>query len=120
MDLEQRVDEHELRLRKLETNNIEMQMQMRDISKGQVEIKNMLLERDKRDMEREKSDAKLQEKNQEMMQDLITNLTESMTDTIKSNNSDNTYSKKQFWIFLGSAVVLLSGIVALIGKYFGL
>lgn len=113
MNIEERVDEHEVRLRKLETNSVEMQMQMKDIQKSQLEIKNMLLERDK-------NDVKLQEKNQEMMQELITNLTESITETVKSNNSDNTYTKKQIWLFLGGLIGLASGIITIVGHYFGL
>lgn len=111
MDIEQRVDEHELRLRKLETNNIEMQMQIKDIQKSQVEIKNMLLEQDK-------NNTKIQEKNQELMEDLVKNLTASITDTVKSNNNDNTYSKKQFWIFLGSIVGIFGTIVLILDKLF--
>lgn len=120
MDLEKRVDEHDVRIRKLEESDIKQQMQLQEIKTSQIEIKNMLLERDKKDTEREKRDIENQKSNNQMMQKLISDLTESITDTIKSNNSDNTYSKKQFWIFLGSGLALIGSVIILVGKYFGL
>lgn len=118
MDLEKKVDEHDVRIRKLEESDIKQQMQLQEIKTSQIEIKNMLLERDKKDTEREKRDIENQKSNNEMMQGLIENLTSSITDTIKSNNNDNTYSKKQFWIFLGSIVGIFGTIVLILDKLF--
>lgn len=102
MDLEKRVDDHDIRIMVLEKNDIKQQMKLQEIQTSQVEIKNLLLEQDKN--------------NNKMMQDLVKNLTESITDTVKSNNNDNTYTKKQIWIFIGIILTIFGSVIAIIDK----
>src|SRR3712207_8880659 len=53
------IKEHEIRIRKLEESNIKMELQLNEISKGQLELKNLMYETQK---ENRKSDELMMNK----------------------------------------------------------
>lgn len=98
------IKEHEIRIRKLEESNIKMELQLNEISKGQVELKNLMYETQK---ENRKSD--------ELMMNKVTDaLTSTFKSTIQTDNNIKLTDRKEFWGILGTII----GIGVMIAQYF--
>lgn len=98
------IKEHEIRIRKLEESNIKMELQLNEISKGQVELKNLMYETQK---ENRKSD--------ELMMNKVTDaLTSTFKSTIQTDNNIKLTDRKEFWGVLGTII----GIGVMIAQYF--
>lgn len=97
MDLEKKYDDHEIRIRKLEESNIKQEMQLQEISKGQLELKNLMYE-----SQREQS---------KLVSTMTSNIVDSLTETVNSNNTNNNTNTVKFWVIIGSLVALASTII---------
>ncbi|WP_039230692.1 hypothetical protein [Clostridium haemolyticum] len=98
------IKEHEIRIRKLEESNIKMELQLNEISKGQLELKNLMYETQK---ENRKSD--------ELMMNKVTDaLTSTFKSTIQTDNNIKLTDRKEFWGVLGTII----GIGVMIAQYF--
>lgn len=102
MDLEKKYDDHEIRIRKLEESNVKQEMQLQEISKGQLELKNLLYE-----SQREQS---------KLLDNVTTNIVDSLTKTVNSNNTNNNTNTVKFWVVISSIVALASTIVVTVFK----
>lgn len=102
MDLEKKYDDHELRIRKLEESNIKQEMQLQEISKGQLELKNLMYE-----SQREQS---------KLLDNVTTNIVNTLTETVNSNNTNNNTNTVKFWVVIGSIVALASTIIVTVFK----
>ncbi len=102
MDLEKKYDEHELRIRKLEESNIKMEMQLQEISKGQLELKNLMYEN--------------QREQTKLLDNVTTNIVGTLTATVNSNNTNNNTNTVKFWVVIGAMVALASTIIVTIYK----
>ncbi|MCD3252506.1 hypothetical protein [Clostridium botulinum] len=98
------IKEHEIRIRKLEESNIKMELQLNEISKGQVELKNLMYETQK---ENRKSD--------ELMMNKVTDaLTSTFKSTINTDNNIKLTDRKEFWGIVGTII----GVGVMIAQYF--
>lgn len=95
-------DDHEIRIRKLEESNIKQEMQLQEISKGQLELKNLLYE-----SQREQS---------KLVSTMTSNIVDSLTETVNSNNTNNNTNTVKFWVVIGSIVALASTIIVTVFK----
>ncbi|MCD3240821.1 hypothetical protein G8T75_12725 [Clostridium botulinum D/C] len=100
MDIENRVDNHESRIKKLEESNIKMELQLQEISKGQSDLKALIYA------------------TQQSTQDVLKESYQKMIDTFKSTiNTDNNIKltdRKEFWGIVGTII----GIGVMIAQYF--
>ncbi|EDS77073.1 conserved hypothetical protein [Clostridium botulinum C str. Eklund] len=98
------IKDHEARIRKLEESNIKMELQLNEISKGQVELKNLMYETQKENR-----------KTSEMMMSKVTDaLTSTFQSTINTDNNIKLTDRKEFWGILGTII----GIGFMIAQYF--
>lgn len=98
------IKDHEVRIRKLEESNIKMELQLNEISKGQVELKNLMYETQK---ENRKSD--------ELMMSKVTDaLTSTFKSTIQTDNNIKLTDRKEFWGILGTII----GVGVMVAQYF--
>ncbi|MCD3275615.1 hypothetical protein [Clostridium botulinum] len=98
------IKDHELRIRQLEENKIRMELQLNEISKGQIELKNLMYE--------------TQKENRKTSELMMTKVTDTLTSTFKSTiNTDNNIKltdRKEFWGILGTII----GVGVMIAQYF--
>jgi len=102
MDLEKKYDDHEIRIRKLEESNVKQEMQLQEISKGQLELKNLMYE-----SQREQT---------KLLDNVTTNIVNSLTETVNSNNTNNNTNTIKFWVVISAIVALASTIIVTIYK----
>lgn len=100
MDLENRVYNHENRIKKLEESNIKMELQLNEIQKSQSDLKSLIYESFS--------------KNQKMIEDNINKMIDTFKSTIQTDNNIKLTDRKEFWGILGTII----GIGVMIAQYF--
>jgi predicted transglutaminase-like cysteine proteinase len=80
--MENRIDDHEDRLRKLEANVMELKVSLSNIEKNQTETKYLILEQNKEQSK------------------LINKMLDQVGSTIKTENEFKFYEKKEIWALI--------------------
>lgn len=101
MDMEKRVEDHEIRIKQLEESDLKQQIQFANIEKSQAEIKVMITENN-RDNQRT-----LNEFTQKILETFTTNI----SDNNKAKNEVKFYNTKQFWAILTTVMTALGSII---------
>ncbi|WP_048340997.1 hypothetical protein [Clostridium novyi] len=100
MNLEKKVDEHETRIKKLEESNLKMEIQLQEISKGQLELKNLIYA--------------TQQNTQDMLKESYGKMINTLTNTINTDNNIKLTDRKEFWGIMGTII----GVGVMVAKYF--
>lgn len=107
------LDDHEVRIRKLEESDIKQQVQLAEIQKSQADLKILVMETAK------EHTNSIAEQNKSM-KDYNDKILDTLTSTIKSNNETSNKIKltdrKEFWGIIGALIAALGAIVT---KFFG-
>lgn len=101
--IEKQLDDHGVRIKRLEESDIRNQMLLSEIQKSQAELKVLVIETTK---EQNKSLEKFTDK-------MIDTVTTVINNTVTTNNSIKLTDRKEFW----GVVVALVGIVTAIVTY---
>lgn len=97
------LQDHEVRIRKLEENDIRQQVQLGEIQKSQAELKVLVMDTSK---EQQKTLNEFTEK-------ILTTFTKSISTDNKTKNKIKFYNTKEFWA-IGAAVI--TALIALLSK----
>ncbi|WP_052113128.1 hypothetical protein [Clostridium novyi] len=100
MNLENKVDEHETRIKKLEESNLKMEIQLNEISKGQSDLKALIYA--------------TQQNTQDMLKESYQKMINTLTSTIQTDNNIKLTDRKEFWGVLGTII----GVGVMIAQYF--
>ncbi len=100
MNLEKKVDEHETRIKKLEESNLKMEIQLQEISKNQLELKNLIYA--------------TQQNTQDMLKESYGKMINTLTNTINTDNNIKLTDRKEFWGIMGTII----GVGVMVAKYF--
>ncbi|MCD3254351.1 hypothetical protein [Clostridium botulinum] len=100
MDIENRVDNHEVRIKKLEESNVKMELQLQEISKGQSDLKALIYA--------------TQQSTQDVLKESYQKMIDTVTSTINTDNNIKLTDRKEFWGILGTII----GVGVMIAQYF--
>ena len=100
VDLQNQVNDHEQRLRKLEESDLKQQIQLANIEKSQAEIKCLINENTR--------------EQQKTLNDFASKVLEAFTTEKKSDKEEKFYTTKQFWAIISATIAAV--VAFLIGK----
>ena len=106
-----RLNDHETRLRKLEENDIKLQMELKEISKGQVKLENLIYEMDK---DHSKKLDDFTKRNEDITKTILEAFTNKINKDTETENKIKLTDRKEFW----AVIVAITGVLTSVVTYF--